>query len=300
MFEFLKRLFSLRSAPAGREESAVAASPETRLREVMLGCYAGGASIQNSAPIDLAPPAQSLKETMLGRRSPSTRRSLQRSGRYEASDEDGSDLPHYSTIGIEYCDANGEETRRIVTIRAIENHDDGHATLFCFCHLRQDMRDFRVDRVANFYDPDTGELLTRFAMKAHDGPLPSFDGASACTKPPAPQTIDEIFSLHSAELAALGWAPLIDKTETGESLGLHKIGKRGKLLKSPVIAISFEAFHYEYVAGDDGTVEQRKGGPRLRPWCVRANGLQTRTWGFAEPATAAFVEAARALAATPR
>lgn len=63
-----------------------------------------------------------------------------------------------------------------------------------------------------------------------------------------------------------------------ESLTLHRIGKRGKPLKTPAVSLDYEAETYESVMNLDGEFEEHNRRPRVRPWSVRAKGFETKTF----------------------
>src|SRR5215217_9680961 len=52
---------------------------------------------------------------------------------------------------LNYENAAGEHSQRIVTIRRIERRGQG-AMLHCFCHLRKAPRAFNTDRVLEVFD----------------------------------------------------------------------------------------------------------------------------------------------------
>ncbi|CAN5477821.1 hypothetical protein BH10PSE7_BH10PSE7_15150 [soil metagenome] len=61
-------------------------------------------------------------------------------------------------VGIDYEDALGTATRRIIRIKHIAAYDDVFH-IHAWCEYRQADRTFRCDRVATLYDPATGEVL---------------------------------------------------------------------------------------------------------------------------------------------
>lgn len=54
-----------------------------------------------------------------------------------------------NTLSIAYCDAKGTPTNRDVDPLGIMRFEQNHA-LIAWCHLRQDYRAFRLDRIQNF------------------------------------------------------------------------------------------------------------------------------------------------------
>jgi hypothetical protein len=59
---------------------------------------------------------------------------------------------------IEYENAKGERATRLVTCRRLDVHAD-KKYLFAFCHSREAMRQFRIDRIREIFDHRTGESL---------------------------------------------------------------------------------------------------------------------------------------------
>lgn len=67
------------------------------------------------------------------------------------------------TALLQYIDGDGQPSERTVTLHTISGHRyrDGTVTVEAFdawCHLRQAMRSFRIDRIVNLANPTTGEV----------------------------------------------------------------------------------------------------------------------------------------------
>jgi hypothetical protein len=60
---------------------------------------------------------------------------------------------------ISYVDATGTESDRLVTIRRITDGRDNQKMLQAFCHMRSELRSFRVDRIETLVDVNTGEVF---------------------------------------------------------------------------------------------------------------------------------------------
>lgn len=77
------------------------------------------------------------------------------------------------TFILDYSDVGEHRTQRIVDAKTIEVYGE-HTYLTGFCHLRQDMRTFRFDRIASLIDQSTGEVIESpdvegwLIGKAHD------------------------------------------------------------------------------------------------------------------------------------
>ncbi|MBI1243785.1 MAG: hypothetical protein GC202_02175 [Alphaproteobacteria bacterium] len=61
-------------------------------------------------------------------------------------------------VGLVYVDARGQESEREVTVHAVQRRAGGDS-LYCFCHAREAVRRFRIDRIRSIYDVDTGEAF---------------------------------------------------------------------------------------------------------------------------------------------
>lgn len=67
-------------------------------------------------------------------------------------------FPVKATLQLDYQDANAQRTIRTVSIRKFG--DDGRRGLLIgHCHLRDDIRTFRVDRIKQCVDQETGEII---------------------------------------------------------------------------------------------------------------------------------------------
>jgi hypothetical protein len=75
--------------------------------------------------------------------------------------------PIQAHLKISYRDAEGRKTEREVDVRECDTSDhEGY--LLGHCHLRNDYRTFRIDRIVKAIDLDTGEIVTdipRFAAE---------------------------------------------------------------------------------------------------------------------------------------
>lgn len=64
-----------------------------------------------------------------------------------------------ASIYIEYKDSKGEASCRTITFRAIEGHYGQPESIAAYCHVRERMRRFRIDRITEMVVEDTGELI---------------------------------------------------------------------------------------------------------------------------------------------
>ena len=60
-------------------------------------------------------------------------------------------------MAIEYVDPNGELSSRMITCRAISPEPPGY--LRAYCHLRDSYRSFRIDRIREIREMESGEIL---------------------------------------------------------------------------------------------------------------------------------------------
>lgn len=103
-------------------------------------------------------------------------------------------------------------------------------------------------------------------------------------------TVDEFVARQSAIFQELGWVVLHE----GQSLSLHRTFKNGKLIQSPDVALQFEAIAYDLVFDGEQVLEANHRD-RSRPWIVRANNQNTKTYGDFGKAQLAFLEFAKLL-----
>lgn len=84
------------------------------------------------------------------------------------SDEAGEDQPSQPdrrdaasgwTLLIDYTDAQGYHSSRLITLIRCEDRLGGIPAIAAFCHEVQDFRLFRSDRITAMAQPDTGELI---------------------------------------------------------------------------------------------------------------------------------------------
>ena len=72
-----------------------------------------------------------------------------------------------ATLQFDYIDRNDAKTSRSADIRGIG--DDGYGTLLIgHCHLRDDTRTFRPDRIKNCMDIKTGEIVDNVMQYLQD------------------------------------------------------------------------------------------------------------------------------------
>lgn len=73
------------------------------------------------------------------------------------------DDPEQSLVGLnlvlEYEDARGNRTQRVVTCREYSIRA-GRGYVHAYCHHRAALRSFRLDRIVDIFDPITGESLS--------------------------------------------------------------------------------------------------------------------------------------------
>lgn len=76
-----------------------------------------------------------------------------------------------------------------------------------------------------------------------------------------------------------------------ESLALYGSMKNGKPRKSPSIVFSFDPGEWIFDASREKIVRHWIG-PRIKPWTLRGDKLQTKTWADGAKALSAFIAAA--------
>lgn len=66
-------------------------------------------------------------------------------------------VPIYNAIAhIDYTDINGKTTHRKIKIKT---YNPGAETINAFCYLRNNSRNFRIDRIIEAVDVNTGEII---------------------------------------------------------------------------------------------------------------------------------------------
>lgn len=75
--------------------------------------------------------------------------------------DDEADLGSLSGLGLilEYEDSRGRSTQRVVTCKQF-SIEGGFQYLKAYCHHREAVRTFRLDRIVDIFDPRTGESLS--------------------------------------------------------------------------------------------------------------------------------------------
>ena len=99
----------------------------------------------------------------------------------DRGEPDQTDESATTTAFIAYTDANGEESERVITFRGLEQQDDSVVSILSWCHERQAIRRFRIDRISEMICPESGEVLDPMehclalkrggALKMRDFPL---------------------------------------------------------------------------------------------------------------------------------
>lgn len=86
---------------------------------------------------------------------------------------------------------------------------------------------------------------------------------------------DDIAKNHLVEWGEQGWT-----VEVGDHyISFHQAGKRGKVLKTPTIYLTYEAETYESVYNmETDDFEEHNRRPRTRPWILRGKGYETKTF----------------------
>lgn len=113
-------------------------------------------------------------------------------------------------VFLRYHDADGEISERVVTVEEVQGIETKQSFtpiyIMGHCHLRNDYRTFRVDRIEVIADPLTGELIENIADR-----FPIIDEPAAATplpQPPAKQiTISIVVPKTAAPVETLSQAP---------------------------------------------------------------------------------------------
>jgi len=90
----------------------------------------------------------------------------------EAQDHPNTDDIDGLALAIEYRHVNGAISSRLITCKSINPHPPGF--LRSHCHLRNDFRTFRVDRIRSIVDMGTGEIIDKRGILAFLAPYIEF------------------------------------------------------------------------------------------------------------------------------
>lgn len=105
-------------------------------------------------------------------------------------------------------------------------------------------------------------------------------------------SIEELLEVHQDFLSTIGWHIEFD----GSCISLHKRFKNGNPMKGHEVSLSFEEFTYDLVATPEGDFEKFNHRKNIKPWSVRSNQYDTKSYGTSSKAVATFLEWARKLA----
>jgi hypothetical protein len=111
-------------------------------------------------------------------------------------------------------------------------------------------------------------------------------------KPEQYASISDLVDNQKDHLVLLGWHLEHDKYH----LSLHRKVKTGKPLKGSDVALYFEEYTHDLVAGTDGELHEENMRKRQRPWTVRGKNQDTKTYSHLDKAAEVFMEWAKLLA----
>lgn len=135
-------------------------------------------------------------------------------------------------------------------------------------------------RATKTFDISKMELVTEGESSQLAGTLP---------KPPAVYTtIDELLENETAGLEAMGWV----LQRESNTVTLHRTAKTGRVLKTPDVALDFEAMTSDTIF-DGENVYEANVRERVRPWSVRAKDKTTKTFANFAKAQVQFMEWAK-------
>lgn len=165
--------------------------------------------------------------------------------------------------------------------------------ILAYCHKREAVRDFRVDRIQGFFDPDTLEPLRAVTLVADPAAVRMRSTKGGDSARPSPQNLSAVLSTYRDSLEAAGWIVALEKSFDGERLACYRRNKRtGERLKYPSVEFEFAPHSIDYVGDLVGALTPVIGRPRSRPWGVHGAKGSVSTWGTIEKAMPAFIAAA--------
>lgn len=160
-----------------------------------------------------------------------------------ADDEPGEIVARAASVyvAIKYVDSKGATSNRAVTINKIEANE-GDFNIWAYCHSRRAVRQFKMSRIVEVIDPESGEV--------HDNPIEYFTAAALLPAGSDFNPTLRVLMEISTELSVLIYLARAD----------------GKMAKSEADAIVRHIYEYgERVGVDIDENIVRKHLRRLRP-----------------------------------
>lgn len=107
-------------------------------------------------------------------------------------------FPVKANLFITFRDVEGKVTERPITVQAVGSHL-GEPTLVAFCRLRNSNRTFRISRIENCVDEESGEIIDDLYDYLHERYSSSVDASLDRAYNEAPDAIDALFYVAKAD-----------------------------------------------------------------------------------------------------
>ena len=107
-------------------------------------------------------------------------------------------FPVKANLFITFRDVEGKITERPITVQAVGSHL-GEPTLVAFCRLRNGNRTFRISRIENCVDEESGEIIDGLYDYLHERYSSSVDASLDRAYNEAPDAIDALFYVAKAD-----------------------------------------------------------------------------------------------------
>jgi hypothetical protein len=122
--------------------------------------------------------------------------------------------------------------------------------------------------------------------------VPSAMVAVQLAAPTTFPSLEDFTARYRGDFEAYGWVV----QQGPQALSLHRAFKGGKVVRSPMVDLSFEAETYD-VMFDGEQLTHENPRLRARPWIVRGKDMTTKTFADLEKAQLAFLEFTKQVAA---
>jgi len=107
------------------------------------------------------------------------------------------------------------------------------------------------------------------------------------------ESLESIYNEFNSSFKDMGWYVFMENN----SLSLHRKQKRAnKPLKASSVSLDYNEYTSDFVMGIDGEIREENIRKSTRPYALRANGKNTKTYGHLSSAVPQFIEWANELA----
>ncbi len=177
-----------------------------------------------------------------------------------------SSIDNRDKVEIVYNGGSQPGTVRTITPISIKNDK-----LRAYCHLTGETKQFFIDKI------ELSEIKSNLTK-------PYMLGSQYRHY----ETVGDLLREKSDSIKKLGWSI----ESSCHSISLHKISKKGKSLKSYDIKIEYDELTYDMVMDLNGDFNKVNIRQKQRPWTIRSNYENTRTFKNLDSAISVCMELA--------